>query len=129
MKKRSDDFEKWVNGKEEISEAKKTVAMLFVDTLRPLENGDGGSIRALIESHVALAPMMLEVYLRDNTKGVADAIDAHTTACKDSTEQSPLGKGGLTIAAVKAGGWPLAFIILGTQYHEEIKALFTYWCS
>ena len=133
--KRSDDFVGMVD-KAPCADAKKTVAMNYVNSLRPLENGSAGSVKAQSASLIALAPMMLEMYLHDHVSpeevkvAVDEAVAKHAVECKAETlVQSPLGKSGVALGLVKSGGWPVAAIWLGTQYSGEIKTLISSWCQ
>jgi len=118
------------------ADAKKTVAMHYVNSLRPLENGSAGSVKAQSASLIALAPMMLEMYLHEHVSSeemqiaIGDAVAKHSTECKAETlVQSPLGKSGVALGLVKSGGWPVAAIWLGTKYSGEIKTLISSWCQ
>jgi len=105
VQSRSDDFAQMVD-RSGCESARKSVAMNFVDKLRALEGEAGGSIEALSEAFIALAPMQLENYLKV-PKPAAVAT----------------GKAGIMVALVKHGGLPGVIMVALVQFAPEIKSI------
>jgi len=109
--------------------------MNYIDKLRPLENGSAGSVRAQSAAIIALAPMMLEGYLSEPVTAaqVESAVKAqvtkHATECKADVAKMPLGKGGVALGLIKAGGVPGAVVWGLVQFSAEIKVLLESWAK
>ena len=134
--KRSDDYTAMVKDAD-VTDSQKTVAMSYVASLRPLENGSGGSVKAVSNALVNQAAMLLEMYLHRPvsvahvSKAVEDAVKKHATACVagelSKVVGGPTGKAGVLVAVMKAGGFPAVLVMALLQFGAEIKILLAKW--
>ena len=134
--KRTDDYGEMVKGAD-VTDSQKTVAMSYVASLRPLENGSGGSVKAVSNALVNQAAMLLEMYLHRPVTGahvakaVEDAVKEHATACVagelGKVVGGPTGKAGVLVALFKACGFPAVLVMALVQFGPEIKLLLAKW--
>jgi hypothetical protein len=134
--KRSDDYAAMVK-EADVTDSQKTVAMSYVASLRPLENGSAGSVKAVSNALVNQAAMLLEMYLHRPVspahvaKAVSTAVEKHGATCiageLGKVVAGPQGKAGTMVALVKAGGLPAVFIMGLVKFGPELKLLLAKW--
>jgi len=130
--KRTDDFVAMVAGSD-VHASKKTVAMNYVDSLRPLENGSASEVSAIAAAMLANAPMNLEMYLREPPSKahvkeiVKESIQKHAGDCMGgSITQAAIGpKTALAGAILKHGGYPAVVALAIIKFAPEIKLALT----
>lgn len=130
--KRTDDFHAMV-ASANVDESKKTVAMSYVNSLRPLENGSANQVSAIAAALLANAPMNLEIYLRESPSKdavramVDESIAAHSGACLGAITTAanlPAGKLNMITTLVKTLGWPGVAIIALFKFAPQINQFF-----
>jgi hypothetical protein len=111
--------------------------MSYVASLRPLENGSAGSVKAVSNALVNQAAMLLEMYLHPPVtvahvaEVVEKAVEKHAVTCVagelGKVVAGPTGKAGTVVALVKAGGLPAVFVAGMVQFGPELKLLLAKW--
>jgi len=135
MNRRTDDFVAMVSAAD-VDPAHKTLAMSFINSMRPLENGEAGNIKSVSNAFIEQAPLILEMYLRhavtvkEIKDVICDAIKQHKHECQqEAAEQTnaviPLvsSKTGFTLELIKKGGTPVVILWFLIQFHEPISEL------